>query len=848
MLAVLKGHFLFASLEESEQNEAINYVTPQRVAAGKVVFSQGQVGDCWYIIQSGLFAVLIDDQEVNELTANQCFGDLAMLYNVNRTATVMCKEDGTLWKMGGPSFQLYMQKLADRTLQQTLSFLDLDPCFGALMPEERRLLAGACSVRTFGPGEPLLLEDELEHGVLLVVEGLVRTRDERGFACTRRPGAMVGSALTRTPALREARAVGRVTCLALGRRSLERLLGPVDRALRRSALRSLLAEGAQRGGDAAGLARLTWAQQDLLADGFEEVSFGRGDIVVSPGAPAQLLLVVEGEVEVLPAGSQAQAASSGKQADKNVSTLLLPVGSHTQAASSGKQANKNVLTAGMTHGGAALPEDSVMQELVVARSASRLQRITRDAVLRTFSEPLSSIIQRNEVKAVLGGITLFKSLSDEQFDGVVQSFEQQRYHAGDVIVQQRDGADHFYLIQSGTVQVSKDGKAVRSLGPWDYFGERGLLLQMERSATCKAQEASTCLRLHKTAFLRIVGRFREELEQRMHLQDLDLSMEDLQVRAVVGRGSFGVVKLVHDRADETRRYALKCLSKQQVVREAQQRFVCVERDISAQCYHPCIAQFIKTFQDDTHVYFLTEFLDGGELWQAIRDIGQIPKHYSQFYSASMVLALDYLHSRGIMHRDLKPENVMLDSRGNAKLIDLGCCKKALRTYTIVGTPEYMAPEVILPIRGYTRAVDWWSLGVMMHEFIVGPLPFGIDSEDGIDLHRAIREAPLVLPRWCARDESAASILFALLERKPEFRLGASTLGASEIKEHAYFSDFDWGALVGRSLEPPWVPDLQQLQARWEPHNEDGVREAHDVNGRMGLDSAAPRRMAWASAF
>merc|ERR1712050_31809 len=220
-----------------------------------------------------------------------------------------------------------------------------------------------------------------------------------------------------------------------------------------------------------------------------------------------------------------------------------------------------------------------------------------------------------------------------------------------------------------------------------------------------------------------------------------------------------------------------------VVRQQQQKSMKIEREINAQCYHPCIMQFIRTFQDSKHVYFLTEFLGGGDLFYAIREIGNLSKTQSQFYSGSIALALEYLHARGIMYRDLKPENVLLDFEGNAKLVDFGCCKKALRTNTLVGTPEYFAPETILG-KGYTCGIDWWALGVMMHEFIVGPLPFGRDNDDQLDLFREILEAPLKFPSY-VKDDSGVGVVSGLLERTPELRLGCSTRGAKEIQQHLY---------------------------------------------------------------
>merc|ERR1719486_1730251 len=251
----------------------------------------------------------------------------------------------------------------------------------------------------------------------------------------------------------------------------------------------------------------------------------------------------------------------------------------------------------------------------------------------------------------------------------------------------------------------------------------------------------------------------------MHLQDLNLSMSDLKMQAVVGRGSFGIVKLVYHKNDESKAYALKCVSKKQAVQQGQQKSIVVERDINAQCYHPCLMQFIKTFQDSKNVYFLTEFLGGGDLFYAIREIGNLTKAQAQYYTASIALALEYLHARSIMYRDLKPENVLLDFRGNAELVDFGCCKKKARTNTLVGTPEYFAPETIQG-KGYTCAIDWWALGVMMHEFICGPLPFGRDTEDQLELFREILEAPLQFPPYVT-DDAAIQVISGLLERTPE---------------------------------------------------------------------------------
>jgi len=820
---VLQKHFLFAGLEDDERDKIIDYMLAVKATAGETIFTQGQKGDCCYIIQSGIFPVAIDDRSLKQLKAKHTFGELAMLYNVNRTATVTCKEDGVLWQMDGATFRSCMEKLSSKHLTTALNFLDLDPTFSRMNPDDRKRLAGACTVQVFGKDSQILREGEVGDWMFIVIEGNVQTVDRHGNLVVKKPGTILGSAglMYTKQQVCGAKAIDNVMCLALGKSSLERLIGPVEEVLRNSAIKALLVDDVQNSSDLSFFKRLTDEQQTRIISKFEDCPFAEGEVIITPGARAQLIIVIEGEVAVVPPAASEDTQNSAESAKKNA---------------------KMVLTAGQAFGGKALLDNSTMQDRTVAITNSRIHRIGYDMVCEALEEPLGlqEVLRLNEIKKVLFDIFLFKNLQEDQINKVVRSLERRRFEADEFIFKQGDEARHFFLIQSGNISVTKDGQEVRTLGRWDYLGERALLLQDKRSASCKAKDTVICFMLEAQVFIEIVGIFRKVLEHRMHLQDLHLSMEDLRTRAIVGRGSFGIVKLVYHKDDQSKVYALKCVSKKQAVQQQQQKSIVVEREINAQCYHPCIMQFIKTFQDAKNVYFLTEFLGGGDLFYAIREIGNLSKDQCQFYISSIVLALEYLHARSILYRDLKPENVLLDFRGNAKLVDFGCCKQCLRTNTLVGTPEYFAPETILG-KGYTCAIDWWAVGVMAHEFIVGPLPFGRDSEDQLDLFREILEAPLQFPKYIT-DETALSLITGLLERTPELRLGASTRGAKEIKDHAYFNDFDWDGIVGHTLRTPWTPDQRKLQQNWEMHEGEAVVKEGDADFQLD------KEMEWASVF
>lgn len=825
---VLQKHFLFSALEDEERNSLIDYMSCQTYATGEIIFTQGQKGDCCYVIQSGTFTVSIDDRELKQLKAKHTFGELALLYNVSRTGTVSCFDAGVLWLLDERNFRSCMKKLNGKHLSKVKGFLDSDPSFQVLREEERDLLAGVCSVQIFQRGEQILREGEVGDWMFIVAEGNVATVDQYGNMVVKHPGTILGSTglMYTKRQICGTKAVDQVTCLALGKSHIERLIGPVEHVLRRSAIKSLIMDNVDsvRSGELDFFKHLTDEQQNILIDNLEDVSYEEGDMITSRGAQAQFIIIMDGEIAIVPES-------------------MIEQGVRPHACA--RDMAKEVLTSGLTLGAKALVENLPMEEWTVARSRVRMHRVGYETVLKVFSEPLSEVIRLNEIKKVLSDVFLFKNLPEEQIERTIRCLEKQTYIAGDVIVKQGDDARHFFLIQSGVICIMKDGKKLRTLGRWDYFGERGLLLQEKRSATCQAENSCICLSLDAGIFRDIVGMFRRQLEHRMYLQDLDITMADLRLKAVVGRGTFGIVKLVKYREDESKVYALKCVNKMQVVRQHQQKGLMVERDINAQCYHPCIVQFIKTFQDENDVYFLTEFLGGGDLFYAIREIGNLSKAQSQFYSASIVLALEYLHGRNIMYRDLKPENVLLDFAGNAKLVDFGCCKKALRTSTLVGTPEYLAPEVILG-KGYTCAIDWWALGVMVHEFIVGPLPFGRESEDQLEMFRQILEVPLTFPSY-VEDDTAISIITSLLDRSPELRIGSSTRGAKEVQEHKFYSGFEWKALASHTLQPPWKPDTEKLKAQWELFQDDPL--VAEGTKPWDKDKQQPEPgMEWASVF
>ncbi|XP_062456566.1 ribosomal protein S6 kinase alpha-3 isoform X2 [Rhea pennata] len=272
---------------------------------------------------------------------------------------------------------------------------------------------------------------------------------------------------------------------------------------------------------------------------------------------------------------------------------------------------------------------------------------------------------------------------------------------------------------------------------------------------------------------------------------------------VLGQGSFGKVFLVKkiSGSDARQLYAMKVLKKATLKVRDRVRTK-MERDILVEVNHPFIVKLHYAFQTEGKLYLILDFLRGGDLFTRLSKEVMFTEDDVKFYLAELALALDHLHSLGIIYRDLKPENILLDEEGHIKLTDFGLSKESIdhekKAYSFCGTVEYMAPEVVNR-RGHTQSADWWSFGVLMFEMLTGTLPF--QGKDRKETMTMILKAKLGMPQFLSPE--AQSLLRMLFKRNPANRLGPD--GVEEIKRHPFFSKIDWNKLYRREIHPPFKP-------------------------------------------
>ena len=777
LLASMKENILFEGQSVVAKHAIVESMAPVQVDAGDTIIQEGEEGSDFYIVEKGCFTVFKKDEDGEESEVGTCqpgsgFGEIAVMYSSLRTATVRAVSPGKLWKMDRLVYQALKIAFSKHVEERKNIALQAVPLLQALPRETKSKLGEVMVLEEFDGGELIIRQGEPGDKFYIIDQGSVNVVIDGQHVTTLSPGTYFGERALVHDDVRSADVVTEVltTCFSISRDVFKQFFESLEHAWTFSVLR-----------DTPIFASMSDMHLLQVARCMKSVHVPPGSIVFKAGDPGKSFYIVE----------------------KGKCKISSPKGEELAICTKGKCFGERAL---LTNAPRKATVSAISEVLLLECSIETFQK---------YLGHLSDLTDMWKVDSLLK-VPLLSNLSREELSKLGECLHEKTYQPGEVVFKEGDEGNSFYIIEKGICSVVKSSGTTRSpakelarLTAGQYFGERALICQDPRAATIVAKTHLQLMELHRSDFFEHLKNVHNDLS--MHVGKLisenasvhlpgKLRKGDFKLLGSLGKGAFGKVYLVRCKHNNTK-YALKCIKKDKVISSRLTEHVIREKEVMEHLHSPFLVSLASSFQDATNLYMVMQVVEGGELFYHLSEKNRpLTEDEAKFYAGCVILGLGYLNDQGLCWRDLKPENILLDISGYAMLTDFGFAKsipKGSKSFTVCGTPEYLAPEIVLQ-SGHTHAVDWWALGILIFEMVTGKPPFC--EEDRVALFKSITNVSYIMPDHLS--DELKDLISKLLVRTPSKRLGSKA-----VRDHQWFKGFDWNALMNRDMKPPFIPPI-----------------------------------------
>ena len=763
---IISKHFFLQTLNHQAKDEIIISMSLYSVKEGKTLYSQGFSGNYWYIVNSGELERFHNNKLIGKLSRGDSFGERALMNGAPRSNTVIAKTDCKLWVLKRQVFRKILEFIFTSNYEENMKFLD-----GINMPLDatfKSIMANNLMQEIYLKGQFICKEGELGSCMYIIKDGEVECLKGDKVIRTLKKGDNFGQKALLEGGIRSLDVKAK-TDVKIYSISTEFFKNQFGENFREQLYFNFVNTSFALSKTFSEINRKIISKSFKL---FKFRSLKNNELVYPKGQPIseKLCVVLEGNI-----------------VDKKINKV---------EAKRYEILYEKQLSEGSTE---------VIKNNLLAEPDCIIAEVEFDKFKEILGGDLKTAQTKSNQLTSFGNIPLFRILSDEKIEFLQNNLKVEKFQNGKKIINQGDIGDKLFIIKQGRVDFFVNSRYIRSLNDGEEFGARSLILTSDkRTATAIANGEVYCYTLTAKVFKSILEpNLYEYFTNKIYLEDNTIELKDLDNIKELGSGSFGCVNLVKNKKNKYT-YAIKALDLEQIKKENLESCVEVERDVLLKIDHPFIMKMVKYLKNDSYIFFINEYIKGKELWEVIRDIGLLNKEQTQFYGASILLAMDYLHKQKIIYRDLKPENVMVNVKGYVKIIDFGTVKEIQdRTSTIIGTSHYMAPEITKG-EGYSFQVDIWSVAICMYEFFCGKLPFGEEYDDPMDIYRAVSKEELTFPNF-VHDDKFMQLMNKMLKKNPTNRLWKF----KQIKQDPYFVDFDWNKLISLSYPPPYMIKMKE---------------------------------------
>ena len=765
----ISNNLLFEHLPGSVHTAYVASMVSRTVDAGTDIIKQGdEQANEFYVLEKGNCSVWKDGDQVLKYAAGASFGELALMYNAPRAATIRADSSCVIWVLDRKVYTAIKRIHDKKLMEEKVALLKLVPMLKLLTAEQNNQVADALEQKDYEQGECIMQKGEIGDKFYMIKEGNVKVMDGSTELTSLKEGDYFSERALMRDDVRAASVIADSyvrCCAALDRMAFTNLLGPIEQVWNFEAIKHVPI-----------LAPLSDTQKKTIAEVLKRKAFKAGEFVFHKGDQGDNFFIVEtGNFVVLDGSTELANLSKGSCFGE-----LALLKSDTRAASVQAVEDSNCLYIGR----------EIFEQLL--GSLSEIRHMWRYEALRK--------------------VPVLAQLTQEQRWKLAVNIKQTKFSEGEDIVKEGEEGDVFYILESGQVGIFDGTVMINKMHSGSYFGEMALLHSDKRMKTVRALCPVSVLGIHRDEFNQHLGDLKSIMEKQTTAYDAlavsklssSVSLDDLEKIAVLGMGAFGKVLLVKYKE---KRYALKCLRKAQIVTMGLTEHIKREKDAMLECHSPFLVDLAARFKDNDTVYLLMECVMGGELFTYLQNRPEpLSEDDARFYAGCVIIAFEYLQEKHLVYRDLKPENLLIDHNGYVKVTDFGFAKRLKpgnKTYTMCGTPDYLAPELVQQ-SGHNKAVDWWALGIMIYEMNHGVPPFYDD--DQVVLFRNIVSGRLSFTPSFSLE--CRDLIRSLLHKNPAKRLGNLNGGAEDVKNHPWFKGFDWEALKKRKTDVPYVPYIE----------------------------------------
>lgn len=761
----LQKHFIFSSLTENQLSSIIKEMGLLVYPTQSMIFEQNSVGDNFFIISKGKVEVVINLKVAAVLKSGDSFGEVALLHETPRTATIITMQETVLWGLDRCTFRGILQDMSSQKYSENMEFIENIKIFKTLTRKQKESLANVMINEHYTQGSRVLREGDQGDFMFIIKEGTVIVT-QKGLEI-RKLGKndYFGEQALLQNHIRTATitALETTSCLSINSEGLYSALG--------SHLQEIIHINTQRMAidEDQLLRQLTPNQINDFISKTKVTRYKRGQILIPAGTFLNSLFIIL-------TGTLSSRTFKAKS--------LQIIGSDAMIHTTGEVADNFVAI-----------EDSDIAEISKAEFENAI------------GGRLADVIERNGVLKVIKEIGIFRGVELKNLEKVVRMLSVLKFRNQNAIVTQNQPGDSFFIVKNGNVEVKKTGIFVRNIGKNDYFGERSLLFNKNRSATVRALGDVECWFLTRSQFATVFDEnMKQQLLERIDLQDTNVEIIDLCIVKTLHISKLANYFICINKHNQ-KLYVFKSMLRSTIVHQHMEKSIISQKKILGQIDHSFMIRLVKTFKDSKRLCMLLEYIRGVDFFTALKIFKKPDELDSRFYTGCLLLILEYLHGHGIIYRDLNLKNLIIDLQGYLKLVDFSCAKYIQgRTYTLIGTPHYIAPEVIIG-HGYNISADYWSLGITLYQIMYGSLPFGNNDTDPVNIYQNIINYRLAYPASVDPLSKARDFISGLLNKDPVKR------GTMEkLKAHPWFVGLNWEMLINKQIKAPFLPvptDLTQ---------------------------------------